>query len=64
MEVVLPVPSKNNQTSTLMVGYAFGIPQTSTHKDLAWMLIETTLQPDILGPFPSQTGLLVSISPR
>ena len=54
----LPVPFKNNQTSTLMGGYAFGIPQTSAHKDLAWKLIELALQPEILGPFLSQQGLL------
>jgi multiple sugar transport system substrate-binding protein len=54
----LPVPYKNNQTSTLMGGYAFGIPQTSTHKDLAWNLIELALKPEILGPFLSQNGLL------
>jgi multiple sugar transport system substrate-binding protein len=54
----LPVPYKNNQTSTLMGGYAFGIPQTSAHKDLAWKLIELALQPEILGPFLSQQGLL------
>jgi multiple sugar transport system substrate-binding protein len=54
----LPVPYKNNQTSTLMGGYTFGIPQISTNKDLAWKLIELALKPEILGPFLSQTGLL------
>ena len=44
----LPVPYKNNQTSTLMGGYALGIPKASTHKDLAWKLIELTLEPKIL----------------
>jgi multiple sugar transport system substrate-binding protein len=41
-----------------MGGYAFGLPQTSAHKDLAWKLIELALKPEILGPFLSQTGLL------
>jgi multiple sugar transport system substrate-binding protein len=54
----LQVPYKNNQTSTLMGGYALGIPQTSAHKDLAWKLVELALKPEILGPFLSQTGLL------
>ena len=54
----LPVPYKNNQTSTLMGGWALSIPKTSIHKDLAWKLIELALQPKILGPFLSQTGLL------
>ena len=54
----LPVPYKNNQTSTLMGGYALGIPKASTHKDLAWKLIELTLEPKILGPYLRQTGVL------
>ncbi|HEY7110012.1 MAG TPA: extracellular solute-binding protein [Nitrososphaeraceae archaeon] len=54
----LPVPYKNNRTATLMGGYALGIPQTSAHKDLAWKLIESSLEPEIIGPFLSQKGLL------
>jgi len=54
----LPVPYKNNQTSTLMGGYALGIPKASTHKNLAWKLIELTLEPKILGPYLRQTGVL------
>jgi multiple sugar transport system substrate-binding protein len=54
----LPVLYKNNQTSTLMGGYALGIPKTSTHKNLAWKLIELTLEPKILGPYLRQTGVL------
>ena len=41
-----------------MGGYAFGIPQTSANRDLAWKLIQLAFQPEILGPFLSQTGLL------
>src|SRR5690349_14893042 len=54
----LPVLYKNNQTSTLMGGYALGIPKASTHKNLAWKLIELTLEPKILGPYLRQTGVL------
>jgi ABC-type glycerol-3-phosphate transport system substrate-binding protein len=54
----LPVSYENNRTSTLMGGYAFGIPQTSAHQDLAWKLIQSALYPEILGPFLSQKGLL------
>ena len=32
---MLPVPYKNNMTSTLIGGYALGIPKASTNKDLA-----------------------------
>lgn len=54
----LPVPYKNNQTSTLMGGWALSIPKTSIHKDLAWKLMELTLTPKILNPFLLQGGYL------
>jgi len=54
----LPVPYKNNQTSTLMGGWALSIPKTSIHKDLAWKLMELMLTPKILNPFLLQGGYL------
>ena len=54
----LPVPYKNNQTSTLMGGWALSIPKTSIHKDLAWKLIELILTPKLLNPFLLQGGYL------
>ena len=41
---VLPVPYKNNQSSTLMGGYALAFLKDSTHKDLAWKLIELIIK--------------------
>jgi len=55
---MLPVPYKNNQTSTLMGGWALSIPKTSIHKDLAWKLMELTLTPKLLNPFLVQGGYL------
>jgi multiple sugar transport system substrate-binding protein len=54
----LPVPNKNNETSTLMGGWAISIPKTSVHMDLAWKLIELALTPEILRPFLFQGGYL------
>lgn len=54
----LPVPYKNNESSTLMGGWALSIPKTSIHKDLAWKLIELVLTPKLLNPFLFQGGYL------
>ena len=54
----LPVPYKNNETSTLMGGWALSIPKTSTHKDLVWKLIELTLVPKSFSSFLVQGGYL------
>src|SRR5918911_1779211 len=48
---MFPVPDKNTKTSTLMGGWEFSIPKTSSHKDLAWELIEIMLEPSILSPW-------------
>jgi|SRR5215467_7703543 len=54
----LPVPYKNNQTSTLMGGWTLSIPKTSIHKELAWKLIESILIPKLLHPLLLQGGYL------
>jgi ABC-type glycerol-3-phosphate transport system substrate-binding protein len=33
---MFPVPNEPNQTATIMGGLMLSIPETSTHKDLAW----------------------------
>jgi multiple sugar transport system substrate-binding protein len=50
---MFPVPSleNNSKTATLMGGWALSIPSTSIHKDLAWELITTILEPKILAPY-------------
>ncbi|NAL78320.1 extracellular solute-binding protein [Nitrososphaera sp. AFS] len=55
---MFPVPSGINQTSTMMGGWEFGIPKTSTHKDLAWELIKIMLEPDVLSPWIATQGLI------
>src|ERR671923_1202233 len=53
---MFPVPSldsdsDNSKSATLMGGWALSIPSTSIHKDLAWELITTILEPKILAPY-------------
>ncbi len=48
---MIPIPENSFRTSTLMGGWEFGVPVTSTHKDLAWELITIMLEPQILGPY-------------
>ena len=52
------VPDNKTQTSTLMGGWEFNIPATSSHKTLAWELIELMLQPQILAPWIAEQGYL------
>jgi multiple sugar transport system substrate-binding protein len=55
---MFPVPNNEIQTSTLTGGWQFNIPVTSSHKNLAWELIELMLQPQILSPWIAQQGYL------
>jgi multiple sugar transport system substrate-binding protein len=48
---MFPVPSLDNRNATLMGGWILSIPSTSVHKDLAWELITTILEPKILSPY-------------
>jgi multiple sugar transport system substrate-binding protein len=48
---MFPVPNLDNNSATLMGGWALSIPSTSIHKDLAWELITTILEPKILAPY-------------
>jgi multiple sugar transport system substrate-binding protein len=48
---MFPVPNLDNNSATLMGGWALSIPSTSIHKDLAWELITTLLEPKILAPY-------------
>jgi multiple sugar transport system substrate-binding protein len=55
---MFPVPDNKTETSTLMGGWQVNIPVTSSHKSLAWELIELMLQPQILAPWIAQQGYL------
>jgi multiple sugar transport system substrate-binding protein len=48
---MFPVTNLDNNSATLMGGWALSIPSTSIHKDLAWELITTLLEPKILAPY-------------
>jgi multiple sugar transport system substrate-binding protein len=48
---MFPVPNLDNKTATLMGGWVLSIPSTSIHKDLAWELVTTILEPKILAPY-------------
>jgi multiple sugar transport system substrate-binding protein len=48
---LFPTPSGNHASAALMGGWLLGIPNTSQHKDLAWELITTILEPRILAPY-------------
>ena len=47
---MFPVPDPSYQSATLLGGWELGIPQMSKHKDLAWELITTMLEPKIITP--------------
>ena len=55
---MFPVPDNKIQSSTLMGGWEFNIPATSSHKNLAWELIELMLEPKILAPWIAEQGYL------
>jgi multiple sugar transport system substrate-binding protein len=48
---LFPTPAENHTSAALMGGWLLGIPKTSEHKDLAWELIRTILEPKILAPY-------------
>jgi multiple sugar transport system substrate-binding protein len=47
---MFPVPNKDNKSATMMGGWILSIPETSQNKDLAWELLTTMVQPDVLAP--------------
>ena len=55
---MFPVPSLDSKSSTLMGGWELAIPITSSHKELAWELIESILDPETLGPWIQEYGYL------
>jgi multiple sugar transport system substrate-binding protein len=55
---MFPVPNPSYESATLLGGWELGIPQLSTHKDLAWELITTMLEPKNITPLLQKYGLL------
>jgi multiple sugar transport system substrate-binding protein len=48
---LFPIPDENYTSAALMGGWLLSIPETSEHKDLAWELITTILEPKILASY-------------
>lgn len=44
---MFPVPDNKTSTSTLMGGWQFNIPVTSSHKGIAWEVIVNMLKPEV-----------------
>jgi len=55
---MFPVPDNKTKSSTLMGGWEFSIPVTSSHKNIAWEIIELMLKPEILSPWLAKQGFL------
>lgn len=55
---MFPVPDNKTSTSTLMGGWQFNIPVTSSHKGIAWEVIVNMLKPEVLSPWLAQQGFL------
>jgi multiple sugar transport system substrate-binding protein len=52
------VPAEGNESATMMGGWLLNIPVTSSHKDMAWEIIELMLEPEILSPWLAKQGFL------
>ncbi len=56
---MFPVPNATTfQTATMMGGWELSVPSSSRNAELAWELITTLAQPEILGPFLKEYGYL------
>jgi multiple sugar transport system substrate-binding protein len=55
---MFPVPDNKTKSSTLMGGWQFSIPVTSSHKNIAWEIIELMLEPEILSSWLAKQGFL------
>jgi multiple sugar transport system substrate-binding protein len=58
-----PVPYKGNQSATMMGGWELSIPKTSQNKDLAWELLTTMVEPDIIAPMMQEYGYIPTQKP-
>jgi multiple sugar transport system substrate-binding protein len=53
-----PVPDNKTKTATMMGGWELSIPVASSHKQLAWEIIENMLKPEVLSPWLAKQGFL------
>jgi multiple sugar transport system substrate-binding protein len=55
---MFPVPNQGISSASLMGGWELAIPKTSKNKELAWELMSTILEPQILSPYLAKHGNL------
>src|SRR5919199_3758239 len=55
---MFPVPNIGNKSATMIGGWILGIPGTSQNKDLAWELLTTMVDPQVLTPMLQKEGYL------
>jgi multiple sugar transport system substrate-binding protein len=55
---MFPVPDNKTKTATMMGGWELSIPVASSHKQLAWEIIENMLKPEVLSPWLAKQGFL------
>ena len=60
---MFPVPNIGNKSATMIGGWILGIPETSKNKDLAWELLTTMVDPQVLTPMLQKEGYLPTQKP-
>jgi multiple sugar transport system substrate-binding protein len=60
---MFPVSNIGNKSATMIGGWILGIPETSQNKDLAWELLTTMVDPQVLTPMLQKEGYLPTQKP-
>jgi multiple sugar transport system substrate-binding protein len=60
---MFPVQNIGSKSATMMGGWILGIPETSQNKDLAWELVTTMVDPQVLTPMLQKEGYLPTQKP-
>jgi multiple sugar transport system substrate-binding protein len=60
---MFPVPEIGRKSATMLGGWILGIPETSQNKDLAWELLTTMVEPQVLTPMLQKEGYLPTQKP-
>lgn len=60
---MFPVLNIGNKSATMIGGWILGIPETSQNKDLAWELLTTMVDPQVLTPMLQKEGYLPTQKP-
>ena len=60
---MFPVPNIGNKSATMIGGWILGIPETSQNKDIAWELLTTMVDPQVLTPMLQKEGYLPTQKP-